>query len=348
MRILHVANFNTKKYGTDLYATDRKISAGLIRAGHFVYDFSYRDICRNESFFRTTKFGTAKVNKKVLRACAVIRPDLVLLGHSELITAATLAAIKKQYPNTKIGLWYVDALFHKEKTDHIFERLSYIDVVFATTSGEYLKEYATTTTSSFIPNIVDPAVESVKAYVAETFEYDFIFCGRDSNDLVRQEFLSGLYEETGGYLRCAFRGCLGNPPVTGQNYLEFLGKSKMALNISRRNDVEMYSSDRLAQLTGNGLLTFCPRVPGMETLFSENEIVYYDDFKDLLGKIRYYHSHDIERIDVARNGYRKAHASFNNERVCRFMVELLFDLPFSSDYEWKEHIYFDRKKKGAP
>jgi hypothetical protein len=77
MRILHVANFNTHKYGTDLYATDRKISAGLTRNGHFVYDFSYRDVCRNESLFRTTRLGNSKVNQKLLQACETICPELL-------------------------------------------------------------------------------------------------------------------------------------------------------------------------------------------------------------------------------------------------------------------------------
>jgi len=121
MRILHVANFNTYKYGTDLYTTDRKISAGLIQNGHFVYDFSYRDICRNESIFKTTKLGTTKVNQKLLETCDHLCPELLLLGHSELIQADTLETIKQKYPDIKIGLWYVDPLFNKKKTRHVFD-----------------------------------------------------------------------------------------------------------------------------------------------------------------------------------------------------------------------------------
>lgn len=346
MRILHVANFNTRKYGTDIYATDRKISAGLIREGHFVYDFSYRDISRNESLFRTTRLGNKKVNQKLLKACATIRPDLVLLGHSELITPQTLATIKKLYSGTRIGLWYVDALFHREKMHHVRERLDYIDVVFATTAGEYLKEYSTSkTVSAFIPNVVDPAIESAKAFSNPSPQNDFIFCGRDSGDPVRQEFLNSLQQETEGYLRCSFRGCLGNSPVTGQGYLDFLAGSKMGLNLSRRNDVMMYSSDRLAQLVGNGLLTFCPRVPGMETLFGEDELVYFDENDDLLNKIKYFHENDEERRRVAENGHKRSHSCYNSKRVARFMIELLFDLPFSSDYEWKEQIYRNQDQK---
>ncbi|MDK9706541.1 MAG: glycosyltransferase [Desulforhopalus sp.] len=340
MRILHVANFNLRKYGADLYATDRKISAGLIGNGHFVYDFSYRDVCRNESIFRTTRLGKGQVNRKLLKACATIAPHLLLLGHSELIEAATLAEIKRRHPSMKIGLWYVDALFHRDKTTHLFERLAHIDVVFATTGGEYLREYATaTTTAAFIPNIIDPAVEVHKAFLVTDYDYDFIFCGRDENDQERQDFMTTLNREASKTLRCAFRGCLGNPPVTGAAYLDFIGRSKMALNISRRNDVAMYSSDRLAQLTGNGLLTFCPRVPGMERLFRDDQIVYFDTLDDLLEKIVYYHNHDGECRTIAERGWQRAHRSFNGARVCRYMLELLFDTPFSANYEWLDEVY---------
>lgn len=340
MRILHVANFSTHKYGADLFATDRKISNGLIRNGHFVYNFSYRNVCRNESLFRTTKLGTGKLNKKMIQACDTLCPQLLLLGHSELIEAKTLAEIKKRHPSIKVGLWYVDALFHTKKTTHLFERLDHIDVIFTTTGGEYLKEYSTATTSAaFIPNMVDSAVDSQKAFEAQSYDHDFIFCGRDSNDPERQEFIEKLQVKVSKYLRCGFRGCLGNPIVTGFAYFDFLARSKMALNISRRNDVSLYSSDRLTQLVGNGLLTFCPDVPGMQTLFSDDEIIYFEDFDELLEKIIYYQNHDNECRKIAEKGWRRAHQSYNCERVTRYMIERLFELPFSSEYEWQEEFF---------
>jgi hypothetical protein len=340
MRILHVANFNLRKYGADLYATDRKIAAGLVRAGHFVYDFSYRDVCRNESFFRTTRLGESSVNKKLVKACNNLQPQLLLLGHSELIKAETLAEIKKHHPAIKIGLWYVDALFHRQKTSHLFSRLDYIDAVFATTGGDYLKELATTcSTAAFIPNMIDPAVETHKAFQAASYDNDFIFCGRDENDQERQDFMATLNREAGKHLRCAFRGCLGNAPLTGYPYLDFLARAKMALNISRRNDVALYSSDRLAQLTGNGLLTFCPTVPGLEGLFSTDELIYFDGLDDLLEKIIYYHGHEEKCREIAEKGWRRAHRCYNSERICRFMLEVLFDMPFTSDYEWRHEVY---------
>lgn len=340
MRILHVANFSTHKYGADLYATDRKISAGLIRNGHFVYDFSYRNVCRDESLFRTTKLGTGKLNQRMIQACDNLCPQLLLLGHSELIEAKTLADIKKRHPSIKVGLWYVDALFHTNKTHHLFERLAHIDVIFTTTGGKLLKEYATATTSAaFIPNMVDPTVESHKAFEAPSYDHDFIFCGRDSNDPERQEFMEKVSMKASKHMRCGFRGCLGNPIVTGFAYYDFLARSKMALNISRRNDISLYSSDRLTQLVGNGLLTFCPKVPGMQTLFADDEIIYFENFDDLLEKIIYYHNHDDECRTIAEKGWRRAHQCYNGERVTLYMIERLFGLPFTTEYEWQEETF---------
>lgn len=340
MRILHVANFNNHKYGTDFYSTDRKISAGLIRNGHFVYDFSYRNVCRNESLLRTTRFSKATVNKKLIQACDTIRPHILLFGHSELITAATLAEIKKHWPSIKTGLWYVDALFHKHKTIHLFDRLPFIDVIFATTSGPYLKEFQTATSrAAFIPNMVDKSVESKRSFQNHSYDHDFIFCGRDSSDSHRREFIERLHRETANHLRSSFHGCLGHPPITGYDYIDLLGRSKMALNISRRNDVALYSSDRLSQLVGNGLLTFCPKVPSLELLFNEDELVYYDTFDELLEKILYYHSNPEECRAIAAKGWRRAHESYSAETVTRYMLELLLELPFSLDYCWKNEIF---------
>ncbi len=340
MRILHVANFSTYKYGTSFYSTDRKISAGLTRNGHFVYDFSYRDISRSESVFKTTKFGTNTVNKKLLETCDHLCPHLLLLGHSELIKATTLETVKQRHPEIKIGLWYVDALFNKERTRHLFDRLESIDIVFATTSGSYLKKYAAEKTiAAFIPNMVDTAIESYKTFGNSTFNHDFIFCGRDSSVPERRQFLQDLQQEAEKELRCSFKGCLGNSFVYGFDYLHLLSRAKMGLNISRRNDVTLYSSDRLTQLTGNGLLTFCPEIPKMELLFSTDEIVYFKDLDDLLSKLIYFHRHPEEGRRIAEQGWQRAHSSYNAGRVTRYMLERLFDQPLSSDYEWKDELF---------
>ncbi len=340
MRILHAANFNTHKYGTALYSTDRKISTGLIQNGHFVYNFSYRDISRCESFFKTTKFGTGTVNRKLIETCDNLCPHLLLLGHSELIKAETLSTVKQRHPDIKVGLWYVDPLFNRESSRHIFQRLAHIDVVFATTSGNYLQELTReNTVAAFIPNMVDAAIESFQSFANSTFDHDFIFCGRDSNVPERRQFLQDLLKEAEKEMRCSFKGCLGNDFVSGYGYLHLLSRAKMGLNISRRNDVTLYSSDRIAQLTGNGLLTFCPEIPGIELLFSDSEIVYFKNLDDLLSKLIYFHAHPEEGRSIAEQGWQRAHSSYSAARVTQYMLERLFEQSLSSDYEWRDELF---------
>jgi hypothetical protein len=342
LRIVHAAIFNTYKYGTDFYSTDRKITNGLIRNGHFVYDFSYRDICRSESLFRTSKFGTGKVNKKLLQVCHTIRPDLLLLGHSELINLETLTHLKKHLPGLKIALWFVDALFRTQthSTKHILERLDGIDVFFATTGGDYLKTFKTqNNTVAYIPNISDSAVDSHKNFTSDLLDIDFLYCGRDDSDSERKTFLSSLFNSLDKKINYEIRGAFGNPLVFGHDYLQLLSRTRMGLNFSRRNDIYLYSSDRIVQLTGNGILTFSPKVPGMEKIYDDSEIIYFNELSDLIDQIAFYHANEPERKRVAEKGWKRTHTSYNAARVTRFMLELIWEDRFSENYEWKDEIY---------
>lgn len=187
--------------------------------------------------------------------------------------------------------------------------------------------------------MVEVAIESCRAFSNTTYDNDFIFCGRDASTPARRQFMQDLHDKVAKKMRCSFKGCLGNSLINGYNYLHFLSRSKMGLNISRRNDVPLYSSDRIAQLTGSGLLTFCPEIPQMKLLFSDNEIVYFKNFHDLLTKLIYYHTHWEEGRRIAEQGWQKTHSSYSATRVTRYMMERLFDQPLSSDYEWQNEIF---------
>ena len=47
-----------------------------------------------------------------------------------------------------------------------------------------------------------------------------------------------------------------NQPVWADNFINKLSKSKMGINLSQGKPIKYYSSDRFAQLIGNGLLVF--------------------------------------------------------------------------------------------
>lgn len=325
MKIVHVANYELRNNGKAYYNTDYKIHQGLVKNNHFVYPFSLNDFARWGSVFNSKKFSKPKINKKLIDVCENIKPELLLLGHTDLINPATLKEIKSINPSIKIAKWFVDALFYDSKINPIKEKIPYINTFFATTSGELLKQFETRQTKAFfMPNMVDSSIEIHKNFESDNLPIDFLFCGTDSSDTKRRAFLTSLQQEL-SFLNSKFVGSLGNAPLFANDYMEILSQTKMALNYSRRNDVELYTSDRIVQLTGNGILTFTPRIPRFEELYSDKEVVYFDDLKDLISKIKYYHNNPKEAKEVACNGWLKSHTIFNSTKVTKNMLKDIFN-----------------------
>ena len=68
----------------------------------------------------------------------------------------------------------------------------------------------------------------------------------------------------------------------------------MAINQSRSSK-KYYSSDRIAQLMGNGILTFIDKKTKLNHFFNNDEVIFYNSIKDLSKKIIFYSKNDKER-----------------------------------------------------
>lgn len=337
-KILHICNLNLFRHGQSYYSTDWKIRNGLIQNGHHVYDFSYREVARWENPFRTTKFGVSKMNKRLLETIDRYDPQLILFGHCELVHPETIISMRKNYPHIRMAQWYVDSLVFPEKRQQLADRSKYMDMVLTTTGGELLESLKTSDNRvAFFPNMVDASIESSRNHEKDNLPIDFLFCGRDYNSDRTQrikKLISALSE-----LKCEVWGCLGNPPLTGNDYYKKLSEAASSLNLSHVEDVPFCTSGRMTQLLGSGILTFTPETPGMRTLFSPEEVIYYDKDEDLLEKIKFYGQNKDKLRQIAANGWKRAHQSYSVQRVTKFMLEAIFNEPFSEEYEWMAECY---------
>lgn len=323
MRIVHAANLQLDKDGAHLWNQDQKIHHGLIRLGHFVYPFSINDRARMLSPTGSKTFGKKKTNKALIETCRNVHPDLLILGHAQYITAETLVEIRKQLPEIRIALWYVDPLWDEEPTQHLRERAPMLDGLFCSTGGPLLESFATPNCPAhFIPSAVDAGIECHRAFATPEDEivHDLLFFGRDKGQPDRRAFLEDLRNRLPD-LRVGYYGCLDQPLIMGWEKEQIIRRSKIALNLSRRNDVELYSSSRIAELMGNGILTLTPRGAGLEQLYAEDEIVYYDSVEDLAGKVRYFSSATAERNAIARKGWERNHRDYSGTEVAKIIVE---------------------------
>lgn len=336
MRVLHIANFSLAKNGAVFYSTDRKLSAAFVRNGHFVYDVSDRDMARQLSLVNSKKMGRRRLNEAVLSTLANLEPQLLLLGHTDLIYEKTLDDARALVPGLHIAQWFVDPLFEAHVREHLYRRLPHLDAFFCTTAGDWLDPFRKVNPSChYLPNPVDPGIESLRNDEKTDFDVDLLYVGIDYKDPARTAMLQALAGGTGD-LRFKLYGSLGRPPIFGAAYLNLLARSKMGLNLSRRSDIPYYSSDRIAQLAGNGLLVFVPETPGFRTLFSEDEVIYFDTTADLVQKAVHYAGHDEERQSVARRGRERAHNSYNGARIARFIIEATLGIRYSDAYEWQD------------
>ena len=109
LRILHITNFNERHNGRLFFNTGRRINNGFIRLGHSVLEFSDRDIQKHYKSYSDLTGGKT-LNEKLKKTCYNYKPDLIVLGHADLIAPSMLSELKDEYPDLKIAQWFLDPL----------------------------------------------------------------------------------------------------------------------------------------------------------------------------------------------------------------------------------------------
>ena len=95
----------------------------------------------------------------------------------------------------------------------------------------------------------------------------------------------------------------------------------MGLNLSRGLPTKYYSSNRIASLMGNGLLTFIDKKTQLNDIFNTNEIVFYENLDDLAGKILFYKKNTSSRKKIAKNGKNKYFKLFNEAKISKYIIK---------------------------
>ena len=54
--------------------------------------------------------GSKTLNNKLIEVCNNFRPNIIVLGHADLINRNTLVYIKKKNPEIRIAQWFLDPL----------------------------------------------------------------------------------------------------------------------------------------------------------------------------------------------------------------------------------------------
>jgi spore maturation protein CgeB len=110
----------------------------------------------------------------------------------------------------------------------------------------------------------------------------------------------------------------------------------MAINLSRGDPVKYYSSDRIAQLMGNGLLTFIDKRTFFNDFFSKEEMIFYNNLDDLSYKLNKYKKDFKTAKKIAKKGKEKYFKNFNSTIVADFILSKTLDFKSKNKFIWNK------------
>ncbi len=335
LRILHITNFNERHNGRLFFNTGRRINNGFIRLGHSVLEFSDRDIVSRNKNYKDLS-GSKTLNDKLVKTCYHFKPDLIVLGHADMISSDVISSLKKEYTNLKVAQWFLDPLNSKgpdylKNKKRITDKINIIDAHFLTTSPDVLK-FLNQTNSNFIPNPCDESMETLSNYKNYCSNDVFFALShgvhrgklKSSSRDDRETFINNLINKCNN-VRFDIYGMNGVQPIWADQYFKIISNSKMGLNLSRGEPIKYYSSDRITQIIGNGLVTLIDEKTFYRDFFNDDEMVFYSSLNNLAEKIHVISKDEKLRKYIAMKGKQKYIKYFNSTLVADYIIKRTFE-----------------------
>ncbi len=311
----------------------KKFTNGFIRNGHDVLEISDRDYIKNNKSFSLIP-NKNNFQKYLIDTFKNYAPDIVFFGHTKNIELNTFNEFKTINKNLILSQWNEDPVmpglnYSKQNLSNIKLYSDFVDHNFITTDPSVLNKTINTNNFNFFFVPVDKNIESFEVYKMKPKNDLFYAMSHGVNratlkDGVEDErinFLDKLVKKIAN-IKYDFYGFANKQPIWGKDFNNALINSKMGLNLSRGKPTMYYSSNRIASVMGNGLLTFVDKKVSMGDFFNNNEMIFYDDINDLANKINFYSKNDSKRIKIARNGKKKYFKLFNETRVSKYILDI--------------------------
>ena len=334
LRIINIYNLG-QKLNHRLYniSIGKKFTNGFVRNGHDVLEISDRDfIKQNRNFsLQTVK---SKFQEYLTETFKNYKPDFVFFGHTKNLDLETIDKFRSLNKNLVISQWNEDPImpslpYSKSNIENISRYSHLVDHNFITTDPKvFLKQNSTVKNIHFFFVPVDKNIERYDVYKLNPRKDIFYAMSHGVN---RANLKKGKTDERITFLNTLikkikninydFYGFENKEPIWGDFFYQALINSKMGLNLSRGKPTKYYSSNRIASLMGNGLLTFIDSRTQMSDFFTKNEFVSYNNIADLSEKINYYKNNDKLRKKIAKSGKEKYFKLFNELTTTKYIID---------------------------
>ena len=311
----------------------KKFTNGFVRNGHDVLEISDRDYLRNNKSFNLIP-NKNNFQHFLLESFKNYNPDILFFGHTKNLTLETLEKLRSINKNLIISQWNEDPVmpgldYSKQNISNINFYADLVDHNFITTHPSIIKNKVNNKNFHFFFVPVDKNIERFDVYKLRPKNDLFYAMSHGVNRAILKEgtednrinFLDKLIKKIPD-VKYDFYGFSSKQPIWGNDFNNALINSKMGLNLSRGKPTKYYSSNRIASIMGNGLLTFIDENVQMKEFFNKNEIIFYKNINDLADKIKFYSKNDKIRIKIARNGKNKYFKLFNETKITKYFIDV--------------------------
>ena len=344
-KIMHITNFNERFDGRLHYNTGRRINNGFIRNSHNVLTVSDRDIIHNNKSIKDIS-GRSTLQNKIIETFKNFKPDIIILGHADRVKKSTLEKMKEINNSTKFSQWFLDPLSkhgpdHINNTNRILDKIDLLDTTFLTTDPSALS--INIPNAFFMPNPADKSFEVLNNY-NKNCPYDVFFAM--SHGVHRGQLKSGKDDDRENFINKLINlnknikfdvyGMNNVQPIWADQFIKKISNSYMGLNLSRGKPIKYYSSDRIVQLVGNGLLTFIDANTFLSDFFSEKEIIFYKNISDLSYKLNKFKKDKKKGKEIAKLGKQKYLKYFNSDIISEYILSKTFEYKMKKKVIWNK------------
>jgi hypothetical protein len=347
MKLLNVGDFNwmtgaeSHTANLSLFDIRRKFSHAAIRADDLVVEFSDRAVARTATPFGLRGQGRRAADRRFLQVVDELRPDLILLHFADAVSNDALRQARSVSRGVMIVEINIDPIWTAKNRRRLSARKGVADALFVTTAEPSLAEHVGRGAfAAFLPNPVDPAIETGRGFETESPAFDLLFPASDedprevgSRAMEPALATARLKAEVPG-LRLLAPGVGDEPAARGHAYFEALQSARIGWSLSRRARLPLYASDRMAHFFGWGLTVCLDRRSGFDRFYDATEAVFYDELADLAEAVRRLIADDARTRAIARRGWEKTWALFHMDKVYAYVLAQLFDDGGARDHAW--------------
>ena len=347
LKILHISNFGNWLFNRLYFISiAKKLSNGFIRSGHDVLDLSDRDVVRYNRVVPSVS-NYDFLNRQIVETAKNYNPDLVLLGHSYNIYNETFDKIKSLNKDVVFSQWFEDHLSESgpdsaSNRKKLFKYNNFIKSNFITTHPSALSFLNGNTNFYYLPIPVDKNIEKLNIYENDYSINDLFFSmshGVNRGTLKknkideRTDFIERLIKKNPNIIFDIY-GYNNREPIWSEDFYHSINLSKMGLNLTRGKPIKYATSNRIASLIGNGLLTFIDIKTKLNNFLNSDEAVFYKNIEDLSNKLNYFKTNENIRKRYAKNGKNRYFDLFNSTAVSNYIISKSFDLDIKKPRNW--------------